>query len=291
MARFPTWIRSNLRTDDKFADVSELLGRLRLNTVCVSARCPNRTACWNSGTATFLLLGRVCTRGCPFCAVTPGVPEPVDPSEPARVAQAVRAMNLRHVVLTSVTRDDLPDGGAAHLADTIRALRAECPRVSVEVLTPDFGGSEEAVATVVEARPEVFAHNLETVRRLTPHVRRGASYDRSLNVLRWAAKMGHSVVKSGIMLGLGENAAEVREALGDLLEAGVGWVTLGQYLSPSPQHYPVQRFVTPEEFQEWADWARRLGFAAVLAGPLVRSSYRAASVMDQLRENASCRAF
>ncbi|MBP7830708.1 MAG: lipoyl synthase [Kiritimatiellae bacterium] len=290
MPRLPAWIRSDLRTDTDYTRVQRLLAREGLRTVCVSARCPNRAECWNHGTATFMILGDTCTRGCAFCAVTPGRPAPPAADEPERVARAAAAMGLKHVVVTSVTRDDLPDGGAGIFAATIRAIRSADPGMTVEVLTPDFKGSEAALAAVLEAQPDVFAHNLETVRRLTPGIRSSASCDRSLEVLRRAAAWSPAVaVKSGLMLGLGEAGAEVMESLRELRGAGCRWLTLGQYLAPTARHAPVARFVTPEEFDRYAAAARAMGFAQVDSGPLVRSSYRAAEGLAALaREEAAC---
>lgn len=290
MPRLPPWIRTNLRTDADFPRIHGLLRREGLNTVCVSARCPNRAECWNHGTATFMILGDTCTRGCAFCAVTPGRPAPPAADEPERVARAAVAMGLKHVVVTSVTRDDLPDGGAEAFAATIRAARSLSPGLRIEVLTPDFGGSEEALRPVLDARPDVFGHNLETVRRLTPAMRAAASYDRSLEVLRRAAAWTPApVVKSGLMLGLGETEDELAESLRDLRAAGCGWLTLGQYLAPTARHAPVARFVTPKEFDRYAAAARAMGFAHVASGPLVRSSYRAAEGLAAMEtEAAAC---
>jgi len=290
MPRLPSWIRSDLRTDANFGRVHALLLREGLNTVCVSARCPNRPECWNRGTATVMILGEVCTRGCAFCAVTPGRPKPPEDDEPDRVGRTAAEMNVKHLVVTSVTRDDLEDGGAGAFARTIQAVRVLSPRTKIEVLTPDFQGSENSLATVLSAGPDVFAHNLETVRRLTPVVRASASYDRSLAVLRFAATWVPSVVvKSGLMLGLGETEDELMESLGDLRAAGCRWLTLGQYLAPTARHTPVVRFVRPEEFAQYAEQARRMGFAQVASGPLVRSSYRAAEGLAAMeREAATC---
>ncbi|MBU1694141.1 MAG: lipoyl synthase [Verrucomicrobia bacterium] len=290
MPRLPSWIRADLRTDEDYGRVDALLRRESLHTVCVSARCPNRPECWNRGTATMMILGEVCTRGCGFCAVTPGRPTPPEDDEPERVARAAAEMGLKHLVVTSVTRDDLADGGAGAFARTIQAVRNLSPRMKIEVLTPDFLGSEKALAAVLAARPDVFGHNLETVRRLTPAVRAAASYDRSLAVLRFAAAWTPPVVvKSGLMLGLGETAEEVLGSLDDLWKAGCRWLTLGQYLAPTARHVPVERFVTPEEFAQYADRARRMGFLQVAAGPLVRSSYRAAEGLAAMeRETATC---
>jgi lipoic acid synthetase len=274
--RLPAWLRRPLRTDPAFGRVSGLLKDLDLHTVCRSARCPNRHECWNAGTATFLVLGGVCTRACRFCAVPAGRPAPPDPGEPARVAEAALRMGLRHVVVTSVTRDDLPDGGAGHFAAVLRALRGAVPEAGLEVLVPDFGGRAASVTAVLEAGPDVFNHNLETVRRLQASVRPQAGYDRSLGVLRAAAAHRPAVrVKSGLMLGMGETDAELDGALADLRAAGCGFLTLGQYLAPSRDAWPVRRHLPPEAFAAWARRARALGFAGVEAGPLVRSSYRA----------------
>ncbi len=254
---------------------SRLTG-LRLPTVCTEARCPHRDACFARGTATFLLLGCVCTRGCGFCGVQRGAPPPPDDDEPWRLLTAVRELGLTYVVFTSVTRDDLPDGGAAHFAEAVRVLRRGARGLAVEVLTPDFGGDPAALATLAAAAPEVWGHNLETVPRLYPRVRRGANYDRSLAVLGHVKALAPGIVtKSGLMLGLGETAAEVEHSLRDLRAARVDIVTLGQYLAPSAAHVRVARYVTPEEFGRWETRARDLGFKAVAAGPLVRSSSRA----------------
>lgn len=273
--RLPQWLRRPIATDQDYPDVSKLLESLQLNTVCASAKCPNRHECWNSGTATIMILGSTCTRGCRFCNVDTGMPGPVDPDEPARVAEAATRLNLRHVVITSVTRDDLPDGGAEAFANTIRAVKAALPEASVEVLTPDF---VEHLDTVLNAGPDVFNHNLETVARLQETVRPEASYKQSLATLRKAAERGEAQVKSGLMLGLGETDEEIFQTLEDLLDAGVQLLTLGQYLAPTREHHPVERFISPEHFDELAARARDMGFAGVAAGPLVRSSYQA----DQL---------
>jgi lipoyl synthase len=276
MNRLPSWIRTDLTTDPPFSRVRGLVSGLDLHTVCQSAHCPNRHECWSRGTATLMILGDVCTRRCRFCAVSGGKPGDMDSEEPRRVAEAACEMNLRHVVITSVTRDDLPDGGAGAFADTIQAIREAIPDVTVEVLTPDFQGLESSIGIVLKARPDVFGHNLETVKRLQASVRPGASYATSLQVLRAAAGWCPSVgVKSGLMLGLGETDDEVVEALHDLLDAGCRMLTLGQYLAPTRKHLPVVRFVSPAEFEVLAGIARSLGFTAVAAGPLVRSSYQA----------------
>jgi len=270
--RLPQWMRRPIATDQSYPDVSKLLESLQLNTVCASAKCPNRHECWNSGTATVMILGNICTRNCRFCNVNTGNPSPVDPDEPARVAEAAKRLNLRHVVITSVTRDDLPDGGARAFADTIRTVKAAMPEASVEVLTPDF---VEHLDIVLDAKPDVFNHNLETVKRLQATVRPQASYEKSLATLRKAAERGGAQVKSGLMLGLGETDDEIFQCLEDLYAAGVRLLTLGQYLAPTREHHPVERYLSPEHFDRLAARAREIGFEGVAAGPLVRSSYRA----------------
>ncbi|HNR93720.1 MAG TPA: lipoyl synthase [Kiritimatiellia bacterium] len=277
--RLPAWMRTSRRTDRSFVRVQRLLEAESLCTVCQDAKCPNRLQCWNEGTATFMILGHACTRNCRFCAVQKTVPREPDPNEPASVARAVKAMNLRHAVITSVTRDDLPDGGAGHFAGTVRMIRAA--GVTVEVLVPDFNGCAAALETVLDARPDVFGHNIETVRRLQAVVRPMASYERSLAVLRAAAAHGGALVKSGLMLGMGETRAEILQAMDDLLEAGCELLTMGQYLAPTPDHYPAASYLAPEEFDELGDAARAKGFRAVASGPLVRSSYRAAQMFVQ----------
>ncbi|MFH0879274.1 MAG: lipoyl synthase [Lentisphaerota bacterium] len=281
MPRLPPWIRTNLRTDRGYARVDKLLSDLDLNTVCSSARCPNRQECWNRATATIMIMGSRCTRDCAFCAVETGIPQPLESGEPQRVAQAARTLNLKHVVLTSVTRDDLPDGGAGHFAQTIQAVKRECPGALVEVLTPDFLGKEDSITRVLESGPDIFNHNLETVRRLQAGIRPQADYERSLHVLRTAAAWGPSVrVKSGLMLGLGEREDELREALSDLRSAGCSLLTLGQYLAPTRSHHPVARFVTPGEFDAYRAMAESMGFQGVASGALVRSSYKAEELAE-----------
>jgi lipoic acid synthetase len=263
--------------------VRRLKSSKKLHTVCEEAQCPNLGECWGSGTATFLILGDVCTRDCRFCNVKSGRPEPPDPDEPARVAEAVAAMELRHAVITSVTRDDLADGGASLFADVIRAIHDQAPGCSVEVLIPDFRGDPEALETVMAARPEILNHNVETVPRLYPTVRPQADFDRSLEVLRRARQLAPAgVTKSGIMVGLGENREEIQSVLESLRAVGCDVLTVGQYLSPSRRHLPVQRYYTPEEFLEIRDAALALGFRCVESAPLVRSSYHAAEQAEQL---------
>ncbi|MDR3363176.1 MAG: lipoyl synthase [Desulfovibrio sp.] len=276
----PQWLHVRVPQAKNMAGVERLLERLELETVCQQAECPNMGECFSSGTSTFMILGAVCTRGCRYCAVHKGSPQAPDPGEPERVARAVETLRLRHAVITSVTRDDLPDGGAAHFVRTVEAVRTRCPGVSVEILTPDFAGSLTAARHVCRARPSVFNHNIETVRRLFPGVRPLASYDRSLRVLACAADEGLPV-KSGIMLGLGELRDEIHETLADIFDAGCRFVTMGQYLSPTTAHHPIDRYVTPEEFENWAALARSMGFTGVASGPLVRSSYRAEAMFER----------
>ncbi len=275
----PRWLRRRLPSGPELEEVKGILKSARLHTVCEEARCPNLWECFSRHTATFLILGDTCTRNCRFCAVSHGTPGPPDPGEASRVAEAARAMGLRYVVVTSVTRDDLSDGGAGSFADTIRALRDGVPGVCVEVLIPDFQGRWEDLETVIAARPDVLNHNLETVERLYPAVRPEAGYNRSLELMSRSREKAPALpVKSGIMLGLGERAVEVRAALSDLLDAGCRTLTLGQYLQPSSKHLPVERFVPPEEFDAWRGRALAMGFEQVASGPFVRSSYNAAEL-------------
>ncbi len=259
--------------------MKHLLTRLDLHTVCEGAKCPNRATCWHDSAAAFLILGDTCTRDCRFCAIPHSShPAAPDPGEPARLAEAAAAMGLRHVVITSVTRDDLPDGGATHFAATIREIRHRNPSATVEVLIPDFQGDEKSLDIVLTAQPDIFNHNLETVERLHPSVRPQADYARSLAVLRHAAQAG-ARTKSGLMLGMGETDDELLSALRDLRTAGVTLLTLGQYLAPSSAHHPVARFVTPPEFDHWRTEALALGFSSVASAPHVRSSYHAEELM------------
>lgn len=284
--RLPSWIRTVPPRGEAYADVRSTLAELRLGTVCREARCPNLSECWSAGTATLMLLGTDCTRRCGFCAVTTRSPHGVvDATEPARVAEGVRRWGLRYVVLTQVCRDDLPDGGAALMAETVREIRARAPGTGIELLVGDLAGSAEALATVLESRPDVLAHNLETVERLSSRARdRRAGYARSLELL---ARAGHAaeapVTKSSVMLGLGEGDEELDSCLRDLRAAGVSLLTLGQYLRPSPAHLPVERYVPPSEFAEWKRRALALGFPGVESGPLVRSSYHAEELYRSAR--------
>ena len=282
----PKWLRRRLSQAGKFQATRGTIDGLELHTVCQEADCPNRAECYGRGTATFLLLGPDCTRGCTFCAVGKTRPSPPDPAEPERVARAVERMGLDFCVLTMVTRDDLPDGGAGHVAATVEHLRRLRPEMGVEVLVSDLGGDQAALATVLAAKPQVFNHNVETVPRLYPGVRPQADFQRSLAVLRAARELDPQVVtKSGMMLGLGETSQEIAAVMDALVEAGCQVLTLGQYLAPSPQHHPVERYVPPEEFAALARQALERGFAAVASAPLVRSSYQAKAVYEQAREN------
>jgi len=279
--RLPSWLKVSLPRGRAFADTAGVVAGQDLHTVCRQARCPNIFECFSSGVATFLILGGVCTRGCGFCNITAGAPAAPDPGEPERVAQAAARLNLRHVVVTSVTRDDLPDGGAALFAATIRAVRQALPQAGVEVLIPDFQGDQHALETVLDAAPDVLNHNLETVPQLYPTVRAGADYSRSLELLARARALNPDArTKSGLMLGLGETRDELLDTLADLLEAGCEMLTLGQYLQPSPAHMPVVRYVPPAEFDELGRLARRMGFAQVASGPFVRSSYHARDMAE-----------
>lgn len=271
----PSWIRARAPGGEQVARLLELTRRQRLHTVCQGAHCPNLGECWGRGTATFLLLGPRCTRTCAFCAVAQGAPSPPDPGEPQRAARATAALGLRHAVITSVTRDDLPDGGAGHFAATVREIRRHHPGCSVEVLVPDFGGELESLRQVLAAAPEVLGHNLETVPRLYPLVRPQADYRRSLSLLACAAREGSGRVKSGLMVGLGESRQEVLAVLADLRRVGVSLVTVGQYLPPSARHLPVRRYWHPRELASLERAALRLGFTAAACAPLVRSSYHA----------------
>ena len=272
----PPWLRVRVRMTPAFEAVQRAVREQRLHTVCASAACPNLGECWGRGTATFMIGGNLCTRRCGFCDVPTGRPAPLDEGEPERVAQAVQQLGLAFAVITCVARDDLADGGAEQMAQTVLAIRRRCPNTGIEVLIADYKGSEAALRRVLEAGPDVLNHNLETVERLTRKVRLAARYRRSLTLLRRASELRPEIpTKSGLMLGLGESEAELEQALYDLHAAGVRLLTLGQYLQPSPAHLPVERWVTPAEFDAWAARARALGFREVAAGPLVRSSYHA----------------
>ena len=274
--RHPEWIRVRVPAGEGYRNTKAIVAESRVATVCEEAHCPNLGECWAHGTATFMLMGDTCTRNCQFCAVSHGRPEPLDPMEPTRLATAVERLRLQHVVITSVDRDDLEDFGAAHFAATARALRARVPACRIEVLTPDFQGNRQSVATVAAAPIEIYNHNLETVPRLYKRARPGAGYERSLDVLRVARETRADLLtKAGLMLGLGEEHDEVLQVLRDLRAVGCDILTLGQYLQPSRDHLPIERYLDPAEFDEWGAEARALGFRHVESGPLVRSSYHA----------------
>jgi lipoic acid synthetase len=274
--RRPEWLRVKANVGPNYAELKRIMRTQALHTVCEEAGCPNIYECWEEREATFLVLGEKCTRRCGFCDVMTARPDAVDEEEPQRIADAVAAMGLRYVVITGVARDDLPDGGASIWAECVRAVRAAVPGCKVELLPPDFKGDPEAIATVMRAKPDVFAHNLETVRRLHQRIRPAFNYDRSLGVLRLAKDLRpDGITKSNLILGMGERTDEVPEAMADLVEAGCDLLTLGQYLQPTKYHLPVDRWVTPEEFAERARLGKEMGFAHVEAGPLVRSSYHA----------------
>jgi len=276
-AKKPDWIKVRLPSNPVFFSTKTLVSDLKLHTVCESAQCPNRWECWSHGTATFMIAGERCTRACGFCAVATAKPLPLEEDEPQRVAEAIRRLKLKHVVITAVARDDVADGGALHFARTIEAIRGVDPDIIVEVLTPDFNGKDDPIRVVVDAKPNISNHNLETVERLTPMVRSRAKYRLSLDVLRRVREMDpEAITKSGLMLGLGETETEIFQAMDDLREANVTVLTLGQYLRPTPQHLPVVEYVSPETFQLYGDIARNKGFEFVASGPLVRSSYHAA---------------
>jgi lipoic acid synthetase len=276
-AKKPDWIKVRLPTNPVFFSTKALISDLRLHTVCEEAQCPNRWECWSAGTATFMIAGERCTRACGFCAVTTAKPFALETDEPERVAQAVKRMKLKHVVVTAVARDDLKDGGAEHFARTIEAIRIAQPEIAIEVLTPDFHAKEECLQMVAEAKPHIFNHNVETVERLTPLVRSRAKYRVSLEVLRRMKEIAPEIVtKSGIMLGLGETEPEIFQTMDDLREVGVQVLTMGQYLRPTPQHLPVVEYVHPDTFKLYKEIAEKKGFEHVASGPLVRSSYHAA---------------
>jgi lipoic acid synthetase len=274
--RHPEWLKVKAPFGEGVHNLKKLLGGLHLNTVCQESMCPNMGECWNHGVATFMILGEICTRGCRYCAVTKGQPDALDALEPQRVAEAVGLMDLKHVVITSVDRDDLEDGGASVFSETVQRIRSQGSSCKIEVLIPDFHGSETSLRTVLEAQPDIVNHNIETVPRLFPVARGGGNYEVSLEVLREASEIApHIVTKSGMMLGLGEAEDEVEQVLRDLVRQGVQILTLGQYLRPSKWHLPVAKHYHPEEFEQWRTRAEAIGFEHVVSGPLVRSSYMA----------------
>ncbi len=279
--RMPRWLYHPVLAGSDLREVETLLEDLRLNTVCRSAKCPNRMECFSRRTATFMILGGICTRNCAFCGVPKGVPQPLDPEEPERVARAAAALKLSHVVVTSVTRDDLPDGGASHFAATAQQLRERLPGATIELLVPDFRGDAEALMLVLEERPEVLNHNLETVKELYSRVRPGADYRRSLRLLELARTYDPGVrTKSGVMVGLGETREQLRRLFRDLAAVGCDMLTIGQYLRPGREQLEVERFLSPEEFAELKEEAEEAGIPAVASAPLVRSSYRARELME-----------
>jgi lipoic acid synthetase len=283
-AHKPSWIKVRLPSNPVFFSTKALISDLRLHTVCESAQCPNRWECWSQGTATFMIAGDRCTRACGFCAVTTAKPFALEDDEPQRVAEAVLRMKLKHVVITAVARDDLPDGGANHFARVIRAIRDADPTIIIEVLVPDFHADDDCIQAVLDAAPEIYNHNMETVERLTPLVRSRAKYRTSLQVLKRAKELSpKTVTKSGIMLGLGETEPEIFQTMDDLREAGCQVLTMGQYLRPTPNHLPVVEFVTPQQFDLYGEIARKKGFEHVASGPLVRSSYHAADFHPVVR--------
>ena len=283
-AQKPPWIKVRLPSNPVFFSTKALISDLQLHTVCESAQCPNRWECWSQGTATFMIAGDRCTRACGFCAVTTAKPFALEADEPKRVAEAVRRMNLKHVVITAVARDDLEDGGADHFARTITAIRRMDPSIIIEVLVPDFHAHDSCIQMVLDAGPDIFNHNMETVERLTPVVRSRAKYRISLQTLRRAKELSPEIVtKSGVMLGLGEQETELFQTMDDLREAGCEVLTMGQYLRPSAKHLPVVEYITPEQFNYYGDMARRKGFLYVASGPLVRSSYHAADFHPVVR--------
>ena len=272
--RKPEWLKIDIGTNARYTETKRIVDTHRLHTICTSGRCPNLGECWGRGTATFMIGGNICTRACKFCNTLSGKPLPPDPSEPEQVAESVPLMKLDHAVITSVDRDDLDDLGAHHWVSTIEAVRRMNPHTTIEALIPDFQGRRELIQLLIDTKPEVLSHNIETVRRLTPEVRSVARYDTSLAVLRQIAKNGIKA-KSSIMVGLGETPEEVEETMDDLLKNGCRRLTIGQYLQPSRRHYPVKEYITPEQFLEYKNTAIAKGFETVESGPLVRSSYHA----------------
>jgi lipoyl synthase len=279
--QFPVWLKKKLSLPGHFHSVNNCISELNLHTVCAEAKCPNRGECFSNGTATFLIMGSVCTRKCGFCGVDQGEPAGPDPLEPEKVGCAAARMGLRHIVITSVTRDDLTLGGAEHFAETVKQCRVMVPHASIEILIPDFRGNAEALDTVLAAKPDILNHNLETVPRLYPVARPQADVDRSLELLARSANRGF-VTKSGIMVGLGETEDEVHALLRQLKKTGCGMVTIGQYLRPSKKQLPVIAFITPDQFHRYEQMGKELGFASTFAGPFVRSSYRAGEVFKEI---------
>ena len=283
----PSWLKMKIPSGENYVKVRKTLQKYNLHTVCEEASCPNVSECWDVGTATIMIMGDVCTRGCKFCNVDTGKPFELDSEEPQHVAEAIKDWNLRYVVITSVCRDDLPDEGSEHFARTIQCIKSNCPNTVVESLIPDFSGNEKFIETIVRAKPNVMGHNVETVKRLSPYVRDlRANYTQSLKVLKYVKELDSSIfTKSSLMLGLGESEEEILQTAQDLRDANVDMITLGQYLQPSTSHLPVKEFVTPEKFYQLKLDLRKLGFLHVESGPLVRSSFRASDVIDLIIKN------
>jgi lipoic acid synthetase len=281
----PDWLKKKLNADrSRLSEIKVMLRSLRLNTVCEEAKCPNIGECFASRTATFMILGNVCTRNCRFCAVSKGIPGSPDPKEPENISHAVHLLQLRHAVITSVTRDDLNDGGASQFVDVVRELRKNCPNTTIELLIPDLNGNWKALERIVREHPDVLNHNIETVPSLYANVRPGATYERSIGLLRRVKEIDSSIItKSGIMVGLGEREDEVKSVIKDLSDAGCRMLTIGQYLQPSHKHLPVVEYITPEQFEGYRIFALERGFSFVASGPLVRSSYHAALGFSSLR--------
>lgn len=273
--RKPEWLKIALPKGKQYLDIKELVERKKLHTICVSGKCPNLSECWGRGTATFMILGDICTRSCKFCATQTGKPLPVDWDEPERLAETIASMNLKHCVITSVDRDDLEDGGAEFWAKTVRAIKEKSPNVTIETLIPDFNANPDFINKVIDAQPEIISHNMETVRRLTPQIRSRAKYDVSLKTIEIIAQSKTVKAKSGIMVGLGETEEEVLQTMDDLLSVGCKVFTIGQYLQPTKNNWPISEYVTPEQFDKYREEGLKKGFDFVESGPLVRSSYRA----------------
>ncbi len=273
--RKPEWLKIALPKGKQYLDIKELVERKKLHTICVSGKCPNLSECWGRGTATFMILGDICTRSCKFCATQTGKPLPVDWGEPERLAETIASMNLKHCVITSVDRDDLEDGGAEFWAKTVRAIKEKSPNITIETLIPDFDANPDFIHKVIDAQPEIISHNMETVRRLTPQIRSRAKYDVSLKTIEIIAQSKTVKAKSGIMVGLGETEEEVLQTMDDLLSVGCKVFTIGQYLQPTKNNWPISEYVTPEQFDKYREEGLKKGFDFVESGPLVRSSYRA----------------
>ncbi|MDD3321290.1 MAG: lipoyl synthase [Paludibacter sp.] len=268
----PEWLKTKMQANAQFTHVSKVVSEHNLHTICSSGRCPNMSECWNKGTATFMILGEICTRSCKFCNTLSGHPLPPDPNEPEKLAESIKLMNLKHAVVTSVDRDDLPDGGAAHWGASIRAIKKVNPDTTIEVLIPDFDGKTELIDLIIAEKPNIISHNLETVRRLTPQIRTKAKYDNSLKVLEYIASQ-NVVAKTGIMLGLGETEEEILQLMDDALATGCSIITIGQYMQPSRKNIAVSEYITPEKFEEYKQIGLKKGFRHVESAPLVRSSY------------------